>query len=1380
MGGSVAVSQVLTLPEVISKDHFLQITKKKFTPAVYEILKDRGEGMTRDRLLQVVSISDVYLSFEWGIDSKGRNCSLRVEKVRSYLESKGLYVFVEDGNYKQNVHNTSMRLADRIGAALERCQCFVPFFTERYFQKLIDSRENQQQLEYFQFLQRKSPRFMLPVIFEKKGKITDIDAPKYIRETFQHRLCVNMMNFENNANQNLEELFQYILRTIVPLKDGGPFQALNEEIKLSKQGYHSEWLRSCLLSHYLPLQPDTSTSTTTNPSTSPLISSQTIDYYAEQLSKQGLATRSQILHKIQEDRDYLLKLNIQVEHAQLIEHAVKLELQHNVDPIYTTAIENILKQKKELQLTQRQLQLEQQKKRTTTSLGAQLRVTSGDIETAMEMSSRLWELSRMAAEDAYAIQLRYEEMTWKKLATFELRQQLLLQEIQEHQLQLERQLINCHRNYQQTQSSQLEDDRQYKIDCIRTCKDPMLLSQYFRQLMLACEKNIVQYSTVASPPNNNNNNSRPSSPLKLRTWSTDSRDTNHNNNNNNNNSHLMMKSPMISSSNLLAANETQQPQQQQQRLRTVSEDLTTPPPMINTMTRANTATMGSMMSRTSSNMNLIILPSTNNNNNTDYYSPVLQSPAQTPKHYMTKKQLSSTSVLSSGASVTANVSYGQTKTQKIGLQLATFHDETLIPIHLQEACWIIYQIFHLIQTAPKPTMMISLFMDQGLPKLLLQFLSWSYLYDISFAHPYPMETSKALSQYLWLPHQTLETIFILCRSKLHRQSLNEQLVYIIGRAGGIELMMDIIKHHLENEQIVCLALQCVDTLLASQEVQINEDHMIRFLSYPSEVEKAGQRHYYMNADTLIQDTSIAQNAVFLYIILEKYSKLSRDIAVSCLSILIVRLWQGLSLQRFQSPKRQLFLQILYKLRPIQVIVRAIDEISHHQLALGHVSPIRFTETLISFAQVIETVFDPGHVTIFLPTIMHHPANDSDAHSNNDPHHNHQEETLEEKHYESSTGNNNTNNNNNNNHNASVGCSALQRRLNDWELIASLLLFIQSTISFSSDTTTLKMKLLTEEKVVKVIYLLRALGNVIHLRDDRKRHCLRLHQTRHFGNTRQSIPNVLDVIVYSLRLAVFTAKSPAAAENDSSNNSNNTAGKHAKELGLELIRECLHTLSELIPIRCFLAANDRLNRSSSSPLPANNTTSVDHWDPADELIDRFNIGEIMMDIFVRFCIVNLAPAYSGNTTTNTTIGATSPAANIGTTATATLSSLSASSTSSFLLPPLQSPIGSPIGSPTPGISSFSSSTLLAAASVAAASPSTPSPNSGPNGSKSNNSPNKNQREQRSARESSKVVYAWLLLCSKLFYEGRHSACHRFTQLGFCEKVNVISTPTSALL
>lgn len=467
MGGAVSANQLLHLPEEISRDLFYQLTQKKFRDEAFDILKDRMQTISRKRMLDIVSTSDVYLSFEWGIDSKGRSCPRRVQVVRDYLEAKGLFVFVEDGQFKQ-------------GGSLQTAQCFVPFFTARYFQKLNATSDNQQRQEYNEFLKCKGERFMLPVVFEKQGRLDGKHTPADVRIMFQHRFVIDLSQFEKDepTNKGLEELYQLILRTVTPLREGGPFMQTHIEESLSTQGHHLNYLRKCLFDSRAP--PDQQ------------IPEDTLAKYAAILTRDGLASPTQLQHLLSTDPQYLESAGFQKAHAGILQKAVRSEIKSNFDPLQTAAIDDVLEKQRVQKALEERERIAHHRSIHKNS-DKDLSHAVDDIETISLRAKQLWEAAQMQREDALAFALRASTQYMLQSARFEDRQRLLVEALvrDRDRLYLATQRIQAMlvRDQEETLSS---ERRQRLRNIIWRSQDAETLCRRFRELHGRFQRNAVE------------------------------------------------------------------------------------------------------------------------------------------------------------------------------------------------------------------------------------------------------------------------------------------------------------------------------------------------------------------------------------------------------------------------------------------------------------------------------------------------------------------------------------------------------------------------------------------------------------------------------------------------------------------------------------------------------------------------------------------------------------------------------------------------------------------------------------------------------------------------------------------------------------------------
>ncbi|RYH27454.1 hypothetical protein EON65_13455, partial [archaeon] len=244
--GTVTMHQLNTLPDVIDQEVFRFLTKNTFTKEAYDIFSDLEGKISAKRMRELAMERDVVLSFEWGIDTKGRSCVRRAQKITDFLISKGLFVandddqnyFMSSGSYGSNKISTR----DRVREKMQRAQVMLLLFTQRYFIKYSESEENILRIEFDEFVLRKSARMIIPVIFEEEGRVPPLH-PLY--PLFQHRQCINLSNFEFDPTQ-LQQLYEAITLHITPLQEGGDFRERKNVFLESRLGRYYAWLTTHL------------------------------------------------------------------------------------------------------------------------------------------------------------------------------------------------------------------------------------------------------------------------------------------------------------------------------------------------------------------------------------------------------------------------------------------------------------------------------------------------------------------------------------------------------------------------------------------------------------------------------------------------------------------------------------------------------------------------------------------------------------------------------------------------------------------------------------------------------------------------------------------------------------------------------------------------------------------------------------------------------------------------------------------------------------------------------------------------------------------------------------------------------------------------------
>lgn len=261
-------------------------------------------------------------------------------------------------------------------------------------------------------------------------------------------------------------------------------------------------------------------------------------------------------------------------------------------------------------------------------------------------------------------------------------------------------------------------------------------------------------------------------------------------------------------------------------------------------------------------------------------------------------------------------------------------------------------------------------------------------------------------------------------------------------------------------------------------------------------------------------------------------------------------------------------------------------------------------------------------------------------------------------------------------------------------------------------------------------LLQVTGNVIHARDDLKRHILRLRLTHHAAPVSSSTDNysssskgdvrsLLSILLEHTRWALeslrthensheYSYRSPLFANpivissNEKKESQDNDRIRLPRRLAMELLRETFYALSQLLPIPATIINSQPSSHASSKMssskggnkmssfmvVPADHhshhhssqkqvqATSTHRWDPALSLLESpYSLAELAMEALSQHCIVVISAA---------------------------------------------------------------------GGSTAAA----------------------------SSEDASKLLYALLLLFAKLTYQGRNEPCKRLVSLGLCEKLSLI--------
>jgi hypothetical protein len=305
MGATVSLYQATMLPPTIDKDYFTELTKHKFTSASYDAFADHNGKVSKARMVEIASMTDCYLSHEWGIDKEGRNTSERVRKLNKFLQSMGLYTYFDEGQiYGKNPQ-------EMIKEKIKNAQCVIICMTERYFYQINLEGENPTKLEFFESMDNKDLRYIIPLVMEKAAfKIPEWIVQRYPQ--FNVKTHLNLSTYGDIGNDDKDvhsDVMVYVTRSIRPLREGGSFKQQRSQFLSTIVGRHYKWMLKHLpkFGHVLCLE------------------------YAEKFGEHEIESTSRLWQLLQHDINFLQTININAKDAKLIRDALKEDLESNMD-----------------------------------------------------------------------------------------------------------------------------------------------------------------------------------------------------------------------------------------------------------------------------------------------------------------------------------------------------------------------------------------------------------------------------------------------------------------------------------------------------------------------------------------------------------------------------------------------------------------------------------------------------------------------------------------------------------------------------------------------------------------------------------------------------------------------------------------------------------------------------------------------------------------------------------------------------------------------------------------------------------------------------------------------------------------------------------------
>lgn len=785
MGGGVSLQQLQQLPEVLDQDLFTKLVKdKKFAPECYSIFADYNGMISRKRLQEICITRDCYLSYEWGIDTKGRATHRRVAQIADYLsKKKGLIIYAEDGQYRNNTPLVNLTLQERIQQSLATSSCMIMFFTKRYFEKFVEEKkakklpsavlfttlqqqqrglvvpkkkteveqirreeeksldeveENQLQLEFqlFRDLKKGSTRYILPVVLEDKAGIDF--APQLLKDHFGHRLIINASNFEENMEEVLNGLFDYVVKTINPMRLGGPFLQRNQIYGQTDEGKLLIWLRKCL-----GVQNNNNGGGSGKGGVK-VCAEETIEKYLRILLEENMNSFLKLYGVLQVDDQYLIRLGFQECHSQIIYQRLEKEIKENLMMENIRQIDSVMARQKDKDV------LEQQK-------------YHDEINEVVENAKKMKELTLMAGEDTLSYTLRAYEQQVVKSISFEQMQVKFFKQLLEDQVVYQEKVSAIQDMLWKEMEARVVGDRLQRLQQVLEIDSVDKICELFRNTIGDLERTLVSTSTASGRRDS----------MKKTTFS----------------------------------------------------DVVTSAMSANTSTNVSATASPTMSRRTSA------------------FVPPAPTTTDGSPQSVTRKE----AVLSKFKSL---VKYGVThQLTATGDFESTVQDLSELSYLLQVCSTILHKIQRMSQDNPDQ---VSRFVDQGISKLLLTLLSKGYMYTSHYPSLFSIDNDShwgadldeesafdprrpihdiIFQQHrkLYLPHQVMLTMSFLMQCQLDKHSLHEQLVYLFGKSGSIDLMIEIIKFHMEHLSIVVLCLHVIDMLMSTQQGPIRQQHIHNFL-----------------------------------------------------------------------------------------------------------------------------------------------------------------------------------------------------------------------------------------------------------------------------------------------------------------------------------------------------------------------------------------------------------------------------------------------------------------------------------------------------------------------------------------------------------------------
>ena len=157
----------------------------------------------------MASVSDVFLSHNWGEDGSGRDNHDRVSLINQELKNMRYKTWFDEDEMAGNI-------AERMSEGIEQAQAVIIFLTRKYYEKVNGKNALDNCKREFNYaVQKKTPEKMLVVVMEECMCNTS-DWTKLVAFDFSSRLYVDMskdledQNYLHKQLKKLKKQLQYM------------------------------------------------------------------------------------------------------------------------------------------------------------------------------------------------------------------------------------------------------------------------------------------------------------------------------------------------------------------------------------------------------------------------------------------------------------------------------------------------------------------------------------------------------------------------------------------------------------------------------------------------------------------------------------------------------------------------------------------------------------------------------------------------------------------------------------------------------------------------------------------------------------------------------------------------------------------------------------------------------------------------------------------------------------------------------------------------------------------------------------------------------------------------------------------------------------------